>query len=95
MSTVGRHNAGGHAIFALIIIPVALFWTLEHEDYLDRVTAAPWEYVGVQERPTGGPADGSAALIAQTETKTFILFKRKPMAPPAPTPAVTENAEAN
>ncbi len=66
-------------MFVLFLAPFVLLWTADNHEFLDRVTGAEWEYVGVQERAPGPQPDGSYALTMESEGKTFILFKQKPL----------------
>jgi len=81
-------------MFALILIPVALFWTADNNAYLDKMTDARWDYLGYTERAAGPAADGSQALTLDMDGKTFILFKQRPVAPAVAEAAPFENAEA-
>ncbi len=66
-------------MFVLFLAPGVLLWTADNHEFLDRVTGAEWEYVGVQERVHGPQPDGSFALTMETDGKSFILFKQKPV----------------
>ncbi len=67
-------------MFVLFLAPFLLLWSADNHEFLDRVTGADWEYVGVRERAPGPQPDGSYALTMESDGKTFILFKQKPLA---------------
>jgi len=71
--------AGVNFMFAFILIPLALLWTADDHPFLERVTKADWEYVGYTERKPGLQPSGSYALTLESDGKTFILFKQKPL----------------
>ena len=66
-------------MFVLFLAPFLLLWSADNHEFLDRVTGADWEYVGVRERAPGPQPDGSYALTMESDGKTFILFKQKPL----------------
>lgn len=66
-------------MFVLFLAPFVLLWTADNHEFLDRVTGAEWEYVGVRERAPGLQPDDSYALTMESDGKTFILFKQKPL----------------
>ena len=66
-------------MFALFLAPFIFFWTADNHEYLQRVTGADWQYVGVRERAHGHQSDGSYALTLEVDGKSFILFKQKPL----------------
>lgn len=71
-------------MFALIIVPMALFWAADNQAFLANVTDARWDYVGRQERTAGPRPDGSVAAPVATDTGGYILFKQRPKHPEAP-----------
>ncbi len=66
-------------MFALFLVPLVLLWSADNHEFLDRVTSADWDYVGVRERAPGPQPDGSYALTMESDGKTFILFQQKPL----------------
>lgn len=67
-------------MFAFVLIPLAAFWAGDNHDFLAKVSAAPWHYVGVQERAIGRQPDGAVALPLEMDGHSYILFKQLPVA---------------
>ena len=65
-------------MFAFILVPLALLWGADNQEFLEKVTDADWQYVGYTERSPGPQADGSYALTLEVEGKAYILFKQHP-----------------
>jgi len=65
-------------MIALMLISITSLWTADNEAFLTHAKPGNWEYVGYTERLPGAQTDGSYALTAQTQGKTFILFKQRP-----------------
>ena len=49
-------------MFALIIVPVTLFWSAENSVFLSKVTDAPWEFAGYTERVPDPAVETTPAL---------------------------------
>jgi len=49
-------------MFAMIIVPVTLFWSAENSVFLSKVTDAPWEFVGYTEKVPDPAVDTTDAL---------------------------------
>ena len=49
-------------MFALIIVPVTLFWSAENSVFLSKVTDAPWEFAGYTERAPDRAVETTPAL---------------------------------
>ena len=71
-------------MFAIFLVPMALMWAADNSQFLSKVTDAPWEYVGHRERAQGPAPDGSWAVSASQDGKSYILFKQQPAAPQPP-----------
>jgi hypothetical protein len=52
----------GKPMFALIIVPVTLFWSVENSVFLSKVTDVPWEFVGYTVRMPDPAVETTAAL---------------------------------
>jgi len=52
----------GKPMFAMIIVPVTLFWSAENSVFLSKVTDAPWEFVGYTEKVPDPAVDTTDAL---------------------------------
>ncbi len=66
-------------MFALIFVPFMLLWTADNHEFLEMMTEAEWEYVAYQERAPGPQPGGSYAVTLESDGKTFILFKQRPL----------------
>ncbi len=66
-------------MFALIFVPFMLLWTADNHEFFEMMTEAEWEYVAYQERVPGPQPDGSYAVTLESDGKTFILFKQRPL----------------
>ncbi len=65
-------------MFALLLVPFAALLTAENQDFLAKVTEAPWHYVGVQERRPGPQTDGAETAPLRVGDYSYILFKQMP-----------------
>ena len=65
-------------MFALLLIPIATLWISDNSEFLAKVTDAPWQYVGVEERRRGVQPDGSEAVPLEVSGHSFIIFKQMP-----------------
>jgi hypothetical protein len=63
-------------MFALLLIPIATLWISDNSEFLAKVTDAPWQYVGVNERRRGLQSDGVEMVPLQVGDHTFIIFKQ-------------------
>ena len=52
----------GKPMFALIIVPVTMFWSAENSVFLSKVTDAPWEFAGYTERAPDPAVETTTAL---------------------------------
>ena len=66
-------------MFALLLAPFAALWSVDNSEFLQKMSSAEWEYVGVQERQNGAQKDGSAAMTVEVDGRSFILFKQRPL----------------
>ena len=62
---------------AFILAPFVLLWTVDNQEFFEKMTDAEWNYVGYQERTPGPQPDGSYALTLESDGKTFILYKQQ------------------
>lgn len=61
----------------LLLVSLTSLWGADNHEFLERTSMQNWEYVGYTERHNGRQPDGSYALAASVDGKSYILFKQR------------------